>query len=117
MHRSIRLSVMASLCAFAAIANAAEPTRQAELSWSAVTQDTAGNTITGVTYRVYRGAPGAAKAVIANNLTALVYTDSARPVGIDCYQVTAVKDGLEGAPSTEGCKSYFTPAAPTLVVK
>jgi hypothetical protein len=106
----LALSVAAIAPAFSA-----EPARQASLSWGAVTQDVEGNTITGVTYSVYRGLQGGQKARVAQNLATLAYVDAGRPAGVtECYVVTAVKGADESAPSSEGCKSYpaVRPAAP-----
>lgn len=110
---------MIGACIGVAVA-AAPAVRQASLSWVAPTQYTDGTPITTpLTYNVYRGARGSAKARIATGVVALAYVDSGRPAGVEeCYQVSAVAVE-ESALSAEGCKSYpaLTPAAPVLTVQ
>ncbi len=88
----------------------AGPTRTASLTWGGVTQDTEGNTITGVTYSVYQGVKGSAsKTRVASNLTSLSYLVTNLPYGETCFNVTASAAGGESAYSAEGCKSFAVP--------
>lgn len=117
------LAVVAGLL-LAAPAIAAEPApRQATLSWLAPTTYSDGSSISFadrqlLRFNVYRGAAGSqlsAKVKIAEGVSGLQYVDGNRPLGVtDCYQVTAFFVGepeTEGAPSSEGCKSYPRPKA------
>jgi hypothetical protein len=103
------------------LAYAAAPARTAALSWTATTQDTDGNTITGVTYNVYQGAKGSSsKTKVAQGLTVLSYTATNLPYGETCFNVSAQTVALgESALSAEGCKSFPLPkpAAPSLTVE
>lgn len=117
-------------CAVGVAFAAAPAARQATLSWTTPTQYSDGGEIEAealplLRYNVYRGARGTApagKVRIAEALNGLQYVDAGRPIGEECYQVTAFFDGqpqTEGGPSVEGCKSHPRPAAgaPTLTVQ
>ena len=84
----------------------------ANLTWTAPTQNTDGSAITlPLTYKVYGGVQGAAKAVLAT-VSTLGYTDNAAPNGVTyCYQVSAVAGGQESAKTVEACK-VMPPAVP-----
>lgn len=78
-----------------------------ELSWSAVTQNTAGQPITGVTYRVYRGendpyfVPGGAPHGTTASTTFIDANALGDPASNYTYLVTAVSAaGSESAPSS-----------------
>lgn len=119
MKKVLALLVFAPLGALAAEPEV--PRTSAELSWGAVSQYTDGTAITSpVTYHVYRGLQGQPKTRAQSSLTALTFTFSNLPVNTtQCFVVTAVADGVEGAPSAEGCKSIVpgTPRATTLTVR
>ncbi|HFQ95330.1 MAG TPA: hypothetical protein ENK30_02035 [Anaerolineae bacterium] len=94
----------------------------AQLTWSAITQDTAGNALANVTYNVYRAigdpyfTPGAA---YASGLTTTSYTDPDTTVLTDAdnnafYLVRAQASGREGDDSNRVGTFNFdlTPGAP-----
>lgn len=93
-------------------------TRIAVLTWTAVTKDTDGNALTGVTYNIYQGPRGSGKQKVATGITSLTYTAVALPVGETCWRVSASANALEGGASAEGCKSFVAaaPAVPVLTI-
>ena len=103
MKKLIALLAFAPLAALAGTAN---------LAWTAPTLNTDGTAITApLSYKVYGGVQGSAKAVLAT-VSALAYTHSTAPNGVTyCYQVSAVAGGVESALSAEGCK-VMPPAVP-----
>ena len=103
MKKLLALLVFSPLAAVAGTAN---------LTWTAPTLNTDGTAITApLTYKVYGGVQGSAKAVLAT-VSALAYTHSTAPNGVTyCYQVSAVAGGVESSLSAEGCK-VMPPAVP-----
>ena len=103
MKKLIALLALFPLAAMAGTAN---------LTWTAPTLNTDGTAITApLSYKVYGGVQGSAKAVLAT-VSALAYTHSTAPNGVTyCYQVSAVAGGVESALSAEGCK-VMPPAVP-----
>jgi hypothetical protein len=93
--------------AIADLAASITPARKLGLEWAAVTHDTRGNAIAGVTYNVYRGQDDpyfAAGAPYAASLAAPSFTDPAPDVVGNAargtyYFVSGVHNGLVGAPS------------------
>lgn len=88
----------------------AQTPRTATLNWGATTKDVEGNTITGVTYKVYQGPKGSQKVEVRTGLTATSIAITSLPPGETCFQVSANAAGGEGALSNEGCKSFAIPA-------
>jgi hypothetical protein len=89
------------------------PSNVANLSWKAVTvYDDFAVIVDPVTYNVYAGVKGAAKSRVATGLTATAVTRSGVPVGVWCWHVTAVVNGVESIPSAEACKEIKVPAPP-----
>jgi hypothetical protein len=87
----------------------------AVLTWTAPTLNTDGTTITGaITYSVYKGATGA-ETFFTAGITTTATTLAGTPGTTQCFQVTAVVNGVESAKSNEVCKSFPNPvpAAPT----
>lgn len=91
----------------------AQTPRTASLTWGATTKDVEGNTITGVTYKVYQGPKGAQKVEVRTGLTSTTAAITGLPPGETCFQVSAIAAGGESALSNEGCKSFALPAPAT----
>lgn len=96
----------------------AQTPRTANLGWGTVTKDVEGNTITGVTYKVYQGPKGGTKTAVRTGLTSTTLALSGLAPGETCWQVSANAAGGESALSNEACKSFPlpVPATTTLVV-
>lgn len=102
-------------------ARAQTVSRSALVTWSAVTQDESGNTLTeSVTYNLYQGAKGAIKPKVQSGISATSFIVGNLPFGETCFNVTAVTaNGGESALSNEACKSFPfpKPAAPVITVQ
>lgn len=75
------------------------------LSWNAVTKDVNGNTITGVSYLLWRAtaSSGPFTQITASPITATTYLDPAAGLAASTtyyYEVQAQSAGLDSAPST-----------------
>lgn len=82
----------------------------ANLSWTAVTvYDDFAVIVDPVTYNVYAGRQGAAKTRVATGLTTTTTTRTAIPLGVWCWNVTAVVNGVESAASADVCKEVKQP--------
>lgn len=97
------------------LAIAAPP--QAVLAWTAPVSNTDGSAIAGaVTYNIYQGLTGSLvrvqSAVTASSVT---ITTGLTPGTSQCFAVTAVVGGIEGAQSNAACKAipFPIPNAPT----
>lgn len=103
------LLIACALASMAVMAQAA-PT-SIVLKWTAPSQNIDNTPITGVlTYKVYQGAKGAAKTF--KTASTATQTTLVPPLG-QCFEVTAVVDGLaESAHSAEACVPVL-PNAPT----
>lgn len=110
-YTPIAIAIFVITCFALLIQVAQAQTRLAVLTWTAVTTDTDGNALTGVTYSVYQGPKTTGKQKVATLLTSLTYTAVALPVGETCWRVSATANGIEGAASAEVCKT-FSPSAP-----
>lgn len=119
MKKVLALLVFAPLGALAAEPEV--PRTSALLEWTAPTTYTDGTPLTSaLTYHVYRGVQGQPKTRAQSSLTSRTFTFTNLPVNTtQCFVVTAVADGMESAPSAEGCKSIVpgTPSATTLTVR
>lgn len=100
------LLVIISFLAFVR-ANAAD----AILTWTSVTQDTAGKTLSApAQYRVYKASGGLLATVNTTTFTVANFVES-------CWFVTAIDvNGFESDKSNVGCKA-LPPAKPVLTVK
>jgi hypothetical protein len=106
-----------TLFAVPAFSKAAPP--QAALSWTAPTTNTDGTTITAtLTYNLYQGLAGALTKV-QSGLTGLAatVTTGLTPGSTQCFAVTAIEAGVEGAQSNVACAAIplATPGAPGTV--
>lgn len=110
---AIAVATCAILCTQIAHAQTA---RTAVLTWTEVTKDVLGGTITGVTYNIYQGPKTTGKQKVATGITSLTYTAVGLPAGEVCFRVSASANGIEGAASNEICKTFSaaSPAVPVL---
>ncbi len=89
------------------------PYNAANLSWAKVAEyDDFAPIIEPVTYNVYAGTQGNAKARVVSGLKTNTVTRTNIPNGIWCWHVTAVANGIESNPSPEVCKNVKPPAVP-----
>jgi hypothetical protein len=92
------------------------PYNVANLSWTAVTTyDDSAPLADPVTYNVYAGRQGSAKSRVATGLTTTAITRTAIPLGIWCWNVTAVVKGVESVASDDVCKDVKQPAVPASI--
>jgi hypothetical protein len=88
------------------------PYNVANLSWAAVTTyDDLAPIVDPVTYNVYAGRQGAVKSRVATGLVATTITRSGVPLGIWCWNVTAVVKDVESNPTADVCKEIKLPAS------
>lgn len=106
---------MKTLALFAIFSAAlfAQSNHSATLTWSDTTNPA------GTTYNVYRATGACAAGLtftdIAPGVAVKTYVDSTVTPGVYCYQVTAVLNGVESAPSNQA-GAPVPPNAPSLTV-
>ena len=93
---------------------------RAILTWDAVTKDVSGNTITGVTYNVYRGIQSSGSDLVKLNgssITVLTYTDNTiTATGVYYFSASAVSStGVEGAKVIPPIRFSFADIQPATV--
>lgn len=104
--KRITLFLLLALASFLAVAQTA-PT--ATITFSAPTTYADGSAIpTGValTYNLYQGAKGATKPKVGSVSSPATITTGLLAGQSYCWQVSAVANGIEGALSDEGCKTF-----------
>jgi hypothetical protein len=114
----IRSALLLTFGLISAVAQSAGPT--ANLLWTAPTTNTDGSAVVGaLTYNVYQGAQGAALVKVASaisgtttNITAGLASGSTQ-----CFAVSAIEGGVEGAQSNTACAAIPVPKvnAPTQI--
>lgn len=120
--KKITVSILAAAVLAAVTFGVYAQTRQAKLTWGAVTQATDGSALTGVTYNVYQGAKGATTKPKVNSgiTTTTLIILSGLPGGEVCFNISAqTAVNGEGALSNEACKSFpfAAPDTTTLTVQ
>jgi|SRR6185437_76950 len=105
---------VAFMCVAAVAADAQTTTHSVTLSW------VDNSNPTGTTYNVYRASGlcsgSSVFSKLASAVAAFTYVDSTVTVGSYCYQVTAVSNSVEGAPSNQ-VNPTIGPFTVTLSVK
>ncbi len=102
------------------IAAAAWASPTASLSWTAPTLNSDGSTITAtLTYNVYQAAQGSTLVKVQSALanTGVLISAGLTPGTTQCFAVTAVANGQEGAQSATACAAipFQTPGVPTQI--
>lgn len=114
-----RLIVAVAACLlFAGVAMAQDP-RTATISFSRPTHYVDGSAIapgTPLSYIVLQGAKGAAKERVATITGTSTTVNSGLQPGETCFQIIAVANGVESAPSNEGCKAFPYPATEAVII-
>lgn len=108
----MRYLIAAILLCVAASAAAQEP-RTAVITFDAVTTYADGTPIeagTVVEYRLYQGARGSEKVMVAQFSGTEFDVNTGLPPGETCWQVTAIAHDVESEPSNEACKAFAWPA-------
>lgn len=104
--KRITLFLALALSSLFASAQAA-PT--ATITFSAPTLFSDGSSIpasTALTYNLYQGAKGATKPKVGSVSSPATITTGLQAGSTYCWQVSAVANGVEGALSDEGCKTF-----------
>ena len=112
--------LIASMAVFMVSVSQAQAAPQAVISFNKPTKYTDGTTIAAnavITYELFQGLKGAAKAKVSTITTTTATVTSGLVAGNEyCWQVTAIINAVTSALSNEGCKAFPFPTPEAVVI-